>query len=120
MAFNYSNIAAIATKVIADFGKSLTLRNAGTSTYDPATGVNTLVTTDVTIIGTLFDIDKGRKMAAGGLVEMGDKECLIDSTSAPVIGGKVIDGTVEYSILGFEEINPAGTSIMYTLHLRAS
>ena len=115
---DYVKSAATATRLITKFGQSVTLRHYTIGTYDPATGLNTVTTSDVTAKAVVFDFGKGQTLQAGNLIQAGDKQALMAITQTPALQDHVIVGGKEYVILGIGEVNPAGTVIIYDLHLR--
>lgn len=117
--FDYAGIAATAAQVLAQFGKNVTLRQYTTGTYNPATGVNTVTSSDSIRKGAMFDFKEGTVNGPGGLVLQGDKKLIMEAGVVPSIQHKIIDvdGT-EYAIVGIGEIKPASTPVAYILHLR--
>ena len=115
---DYVKSAATATRLITKFGQSVTLRRYTIGTYDTATGTNTVTTSDVTTKAALFDFAQGQTLQAGNLIQAGDKQALMAVTQTPALQDHVIVGGKDYVILGLGELNPAGTAIIYDLHLR--
>jgi len=118
VAFNYASLVVTAASVLAQFGKMVTLRQVTDGAYDPATGLNTTVTTDKLRKGAFFDFPVSQERGAGGEVLATDKQMIMEAGTVPRIQDKIIDGATEYVIIGFAETNPAGTPVIYTLHLR--
>ena len=118
MSFDYADIATTAKDLLAEFGQPVTLRNVTIGTYNPATGTNTTTTTDVTRNAALFDFAEGQTLGPGGLIQQGDKKLLMETGVIPALEDQVIVSGVLYVIKGVGESNPAGTPVMYKLHLR--
>ncbi len=67
----------------------------------------------------MLDFAAGREMERGNLIQGGDKRLLLDgSAPIPDLKDHFIVGSAEYVIVSLGEINPAGTPVMYDLHLR--
>ena len=116
---DYVKSAATATRLITKFGQSVTLRHYTIGTYSTTTGLNTVTTSDVTAKAAIFDFAQGQTLQAGNLIQSGDKQALMAVTQTPAMQDHVIVGGKEYVILSLGELNPAGTVVMYDLHLRA-
>lgn len=124
MSFDYSEVAADALETLTEFGRSITRRAYSAGAYDPATGTTANTTADTTRLGALFDYtDQGRsgqQYVRGTLVEKGDKQLLMDATGPATLSDHYIVGSVEYTVVSVGEVNPAGTPVIYDLHLRVS
>jgi hypothetical protein len=118
LAFPYGTLAATVSKTLAQFGKSVILRNVSAGVYDPVTAQNVTTSVDKTRKCVMFDFLLWEELQAGGLVQKGDKKCVLEAGIVPSTEDKVIDGTIEYTILSIKETNPAGVPLSYTLHLR--
>jgi hypothetical protein len=66
-----------------------------------------------------FD-DKARKgdQNMQGLVQVGDKRLLLDPNGAALVTDRYLIQSVEYATIAVSELNPAGTVVLYDLHLR--
>lgn len=118
MTFNYSEVAANALETLTEFGCDVTRRSFTSGTYDPATGLVTPTTADTTRKGALFDFGAGQTLERGSLIQGGDKRLLLDATAIVSPQDHFIVGGVEYLVITVGEINPAGTVVLYDLHLR--
>lgn len=118
MTFNYSEIAANALEVLTEFGRDVTRRSYSQGAYDPATGLVTPTTADTPRRGALFDFGAGQTLERGTLIQGGDKRLLLDATSTVAQQDHFIIGGVEYVIVSIGEIAPAGTAVLYDIHLR--
>lgn len=118
MTFDYSELAANATEILTEFGRNVTRRSYTVGNYNPATGSTAPVTADTTRKGATFDFGSGKTFHNGNLIQADDKRLLLDAdaTISPqdhfIIGGK------EYVTVSVGEINPAGTVVLYDIHLR--
>jgi hypothetical protein len=124
MTFDYTKPAATALKLLTKFGRSVTLRKQTAGAYDPATSGATVTNTDYTGTGALFDFNErilGTQFENGTSVQMGDKYLLLASsgiTVAPVPNDLLIFGSDTWTVLNVKTIAPAGTAVLYELHLR--
>lgn len=122
MAFDYDDLADLATELLTEFGQNVTRRSYTAGTYDPATGATTPATADTTRIGALFDYDdqsrQGQQYIRNTLVIAGDKQLLLDPTADVDPKDHFIAGGAEYTIVSLAEVNPAGTRVLYDIHLR--
>jgi hypothetical protein len=122
MSFDYLKTAATATRLLAQFGRTVTRRAYAAGAYNAATGVSTPTTADTSRIGAVFDYSaqgrKGEQYAGGSLVKAGDLQLLLDPNGAADVSDHYLIGGVEYSVIGVSSVNPAGTVVMYDLHLR--
>lgn len=118
----YDKLGASAAKLLAKFGQDITLRKpASGSSYDTATGTVTTggPAVDTVRKGAVFDFKDGVMAASGGLIQNGDKRLLLDSSlPVPKAEDIVILAGVLWSVKGVKEVNPAGTPVIYELHLR--
>lgn len=117
---NYQRLATTASRLLAKHGRNITLRRTSAGTYDPATGTASSTTSDQTLKGALFDFGKGVTTVRGTLVEAGDKELYVEARTGvvPATRDTVIVGADTYSVVSVGEINPAGTPVVYSAHLR--
>ena len=119
MTFPYADTAATALELLTEFGQSITRRSYTAGTYDPATGTTTPTTADTTRKGALLDFGAGQTLERGTLIQGGDKRLLLDPVTAISPQDHFVVGGVEYVIVSIGEINPAGTRVLYDIHLRA-
>ena len=120
MTFDYAEIATTSAELLAEFGQEVTLRNVTPGVYNPATSSTSAPTeTDVKYKGALFDFGAGQTMERGTLIQAGDKKLLLDPAAVVDPQDRVLDAAgVVYSIISIGEIKPAGTRVLYNLHLR--
>lgn len=118
MSFDYSKSAATALKLLTKFGQDITHRVYTLGTYDPSTGTNSVTYSDVSRKGAMFDFGAGQTMNNGTLIQSGDKKLLVDGGAIVSLQDHFIVNGVEYTVVSVGEINPAGTSVMFEVHLR--
>jgi len=115
---DYAKLAATAKNMLTNNGQSVTVRTYTVGSYDPDSGTSTNTYTDSTRKGVLLDYGSGLTQVRGNLVETTDKKLLVDSDAAISQQDHVLINSVEYSIVSIGEINPAGTAVIYDLHIR--
>jgi len=115
---NYSKSAASALKLLTKFGQNVTRRAYTIGTYDPATGLVTNTYADTTRKGVLFDFASGQTLERGTLIQTGDKRLYVDASATISPQDHFIVDTIEYTIVSIGELKPAGTSILFDIHLR--
>lgn len=114
----YSDLAKVALGMLSQFGQTVKRREFISGAYDPATGeaVQTITETDRT--GALFDFGAGVTSVRGQLVETTDKRLLLDSTGPVLITDHFLINGTEYTVVTLGEVSPAGTTVIYDLHIR--
>lgn len=120
MSFDYSEMAAVSLDLLTEFGQDVTRIAYTPGAYNPATGTSTPTTASTTRKGALFDIARGTQYLNGTLVERGDKQLLVDAEGAVNIEDRFTVNGVVYQIVSMAEVNPAGTPVLYDLHVRVS
>jgi hypothetical protein len=110
MSFDYSEDAATAIEMIAEFGRAMTLRsqtNSGTA-WDP-----TIVNVDTAIVGVMLEYEAHER---DSLIQASDKKVL--TTSSPTVAMKLIDGGVVYEIVSVKPLQPGDTVILSEIQAR--
>lgn len=124
MAFNYSASQATALRLLEQFGQSVTRIAVTVGDYDPSTGQAVETETRTTRTGVLLNYGSESKMGDryvnGNLVQAGDRKLLLDGTGAALLTDRYeVDGSI-YNSLSITPLNPAGTVVMYEIHVRLS
>ncbi len=114
----YDELADLSLELLTEFGQSVTRRSYTVGTYDPATGSNSVTTADTTRKGAIFAIGDGVTTMFGNLVQEKDMRLLVDAEAAINLQDHFIVGGVEYVIVGMNEVSPAGTRVLFDLHVR--
>jgi hypothetical protein len=114
-----SEAANIAKDLKAD-GQAMTLTRVSGGTYDPVLGsVTTPVTSTWTVYGIECAFRDGLTMAAGTLVQSGDRLAVISADQqAPVPGDSLTIGGVVWHVIAVNAVNPTGVAYIYKLHIR--
>jgi secreted protein with Ig-like and vWFA domain len=119
MTFDYADTAALATEALTEFGAPITRRANTVGAYSPSTGAATSTTADTTRVGALFDYGSGQTLVRGQLVQVSDKRLLVDPTAEVAMTDVFVVNGMTYTVVSIGEINPAGTRVLYDLHVRA-
>lgn len=112
--YDYSEDAATAAELIAEFGRVVTLRvraNEGES-FDPI-----FENTDTSVQAVITDY-KSRDID-GTLVKIGDKRIIFANAVTITQDMQIIDGTTTYSIVQNRPVAPGDTVIVYKVQARA-
>lgn len=118
MSFDYSSVAADALATLNEFGQTVTRHTHAASVYDEDLGVATQSETTSSRKGVVLPFDRNTTTVRGILVESTDVQLLLDATAAVTINDHFTISGSRYSIVSFEALNPAGTAVLYTIHLR--
>ena len=115
----YNGLQSTATRLLAQFGKPLTLRIQTGADYDPATQTNVPTYTDHSVSGVIGNY-QGRITESGTLVQTDDKKILVSVGAAPepTAGAQIIDGATVYVVQTVKALNPAGVALIYELQGR--
>lgn len=123
----YDDLAATVLDTLTEFGQAVTRRAVTIGSYDPATGSAATTTADTTRRGAILDLggsdtqpSSGGQFLRGSLIQVGDRRLLIDAEAAINPQDRFIVGAVEYCIISVGVVAPAGTAVLYDLHVRAA
>lgn len=119
MTFNYSGIASTALALIADFGRSVTLRRVTAGTYTPSSlSVSGASTSDETITAVIMK-HKFHQID-GEIIRRDDRLCLVAASglTVPALGDIIISDSVQMKIVDVEVVQPGDTAVVYRLNLR--
>lgn len=114
----YTDLAKTALRLLSQFGQTVTRREYTSATYDPLTGTAAQTFVDTSRKGAIFDFGPGVTSVRGQLIQITDKQLLLDATGPVTADDHFIVGGTEYTVVTLSETNPAGTSVIYDLHLR--
>jgi hypothetical protein len=118
MSFDYAASADTSLRLITKFGRDVTRRAYTAGSYSTSTGAVAQTITDTTRKGALLPIKPGQTTIAGTLVQVGDSHLLLDAEGDVLQTDHYVIGTKEYSVVSFEQLAPAGTVVLNTIHLR--
>jgi len=113
----YSEVAELALEVLTEFGQTITVNRETSSSFDPVLGIDTTVSSSFTGKGAAFEY-KATEID-GTVVQAGDIQLYLNATStAPLIDDRITIDSNVYEVMNVEQINPAGTPVLYILQLR--
>lgn len=114
-----TSLRKTASKLMAKFGGTATIRTVTAGTYNPTTGTVSETTADTVVRGVLEDVNLRE---VDDLIQATDKRLLIaaaDTSAAPTTADEVIITSTTYQVIRVTTIEQDNTSITYELILRA-
>jgi hypothetical protein len=98
----------------------MTLTRVSGGTYDPVAGsVSAPATQTWTVYGIETAFRDGLTMSAGTLIQSGDRLAIVAADQAtPIPGDSLTIGGVAWKIIAVTPVNPAGTALLFKLHVR--
>ena len=120
MSFNYAQTELTASRLIAKFGRDVTLTKVTTGSYDINTGSVTNTTTTSTVKCADFAV-KGEFDNEGTLIKSTDRYALISGGSATSIStdDKLTIGGVIYAVIAVKLLAPSGVNVLYKAYIRS-
>jgi hypothetical protein len=121
MTFDYARSQATALRLLGSFGQAVTRRTVTAGAYSPSTGSATVTTADTSRTGAILDYSgsqQGERYIRGNLVKGEDRQLLLDGTGPAELSDRYVIGGTEYAVVSVSEIAPAGTIVMFDIHLR--
>ncbi|AUG85458.1 virion structrual protein [Acinetobacter phage SH-Ab 15497] len=113
----YEQMAATAVRLLTQFGTDATLQTGGVTVSDKVAGTVTKTNVESkTVKAVVTDFTKS--LIDGTTVCKGDKNVVMAPTEKPAIGDTITINGYTWSILDINESNPAGTVLVYFLHVR--
>jgi len=109
----------VASKLMAKFGGTATIRRVVPGVYNPTTGTVSETTTDTAVRGVLEDVNLRE---VNDLIQASDKRLLIaaaDIANAPTAVDEVVIESITYQVVQVRTIEQDNTAITYELILRA-
>lgn len=109
----------VASKLMAKFGGTATIRRVVPGVYNPTTGTVSETTTDTSVRGVLEDVNLRE---VNDLIQAGDKRLLIaaaDIANPPTAADEAIIEGITYQTVQVRTIEQDNTAITYELILRA-
>lgn len=113
-----SPLRKVASKLMAKFGGTATIRFVSPGVYNAATGTVTETAADVSVRGVLEDVNQRE---VNDLIQAGDKRLMIaaaDVAMAPSTKDRVLIGGVTHQVIQVRTIEQDNTAITYELILR--
>ena len=117
MTLNYSAKAASAKKMLDRFGVFGYVKiNRPSGATDPING-DTVTYTEYDL--TAVDLKVGSDLIAQGLIESTDRMIVMSSDTKPLKSDMILIGAINHKIITIEDVNPAGTSVIFKVVCRA-
>lgn len=117
MTFDYASLAATATSLLTRFGQTMAIRRTSGATYNAVTGaVSGGTTADTNVKGLFVAWDErydGEASKAGT-----DRIAVLDATLEPLVSDRLLVSSVAYEIVAVQQVNPAGTPLVYRVQVR--
>lgn len=120
MSFDYAELAETALEILSDFGADVIITRVTTGTYDPTTGANAVTTSNVTVKGVVLDYRYGETQLAETNIQAGDKRLLLEAAATPGMNDRFTANGKMYAAVSIGEVNPAGTNVLWDIHVRAN
>jgi hypothetical protein len=114
-----TSLRATASKLMAKFGGTATIRRVTTGTYNPVTGTASESISDTTVKGVVEDVNARE---VNDLVQAGDRRLTIaaaDVNATPTTADKVVISSVVHQVIRVTTIEQDNQPITYELILRA-
>ena len=115
----YSESADLSLELLTEFGQTITRRVVTAGVYDPTTQTVINTNADTSRKGAIFDFGRGETTSRGNLIQGTDKRLLMDATGLAAMTDIYIIDSITYTVVSVGEINPAGTSVLFDMHVRA-
>jgi hypothetical protein len=119
MVYSYKPFQNLASRLIGDKGREVTIVYKTDGVYDPATNTLSRGYEDSVQVVVFFK-DAKSNAAQGDIVEAQEKIVMIPalSNTAPRINDIIIDGNQEYTITDVKELKPANETILYEVRVK--
>ena len=112
----YSDLAAVATRLLTDKGQQVTFSRETSTGFNPTTGINTTTTSTITGYGAAFDYNSSE--IDGTIIVKGDIRFLFEAGSAPQQDDTVTIDSIGYRVMDVKKTAPGGTDVLYEVQLR--
>lgn len=114
----YGDLASTASRLLEQFGSTVTIKRGAGESIDPVTGSYTAGTTsNLTANGLTVAITRQDREAFGD-VQGNDRLLILDNSQTPQEGDRVQVGAEDWQIVRIQETNPAGTPLVYRVLIR--
>jgi hypothetical protein len=113
-----SPLRKVASKLMAKFGGTATIRRITLGSYNATTGTAAETTADTAVRGVLQDVNLRE---VNDLIQAGDKRLLIaaaDLANAPTTADRVIIANIAHQVIQVQTIEQDNEPITYELILR--
>ena len=114
----YSDMAATANELLAEFGMGITLTRTTPGAYNPATGGATDTTANHAAIGV--KLDYAQSEIDGSLIRVGDQRVYLAPSLVvtPQTGDTLTIGSEVWGVIASRPLSPAGTNVLHDVQVR--
>jgi hypothetical protein len=116
--FDYAKMQLTAQQLLAKFGAPITLRKVTEGGYDPTTSTNTVSSVDTAFQGVVLKFGADTYEYKGELLQAADRKVLLEGAANPALRDRIVIGGVVHAIISATDISPAGTVVLWELHVR--
>lgn len=119
MSFDYTEIAADADELLAEFGAPATLKRVTAGGYDPATG-DTTSASSAEWISVGVKLDYEQKQVDGTLIRRGDQRILLSVVGMvnPQTGDTLTIGIDVFNVIESRPLQPALVPVLFDVQVR--
>ena len=118
MSKDYAATAASATRMLTHYGQTITRTTVTAGAYNLTTDTVTQTEATESRIGALFDFPDALQNFRGNLIQVHDRRLYLDPNGSAAMTDRYTIGGVQYVVVSISETNPAGTVVLYDLHVR--
>jgi hypothetical protein len=114
----YARLATTATRLLDDKGQTLSFSRDNVTSFNPVTGEETKGTA-ITYSGSGAVFGYGSSEINGTDIQRDDRRVILEAVStAPAVGDSVTIDSIVHRVVDVEQVNPAGTVVIYQLQVR--
>lgn len=120
MAFDYSELAGVATELIAEFGRAATLLRVSSSPASPSAPWEGATATNTTSLPvTAVFVDPSDLITQRDGVPRGEKFALVDGPAGSDLEtyNRLHDGSKVWQVVSCEVVHPGDTRLLYMMGL---
>jgi hypothetical protein len=113
----YSEMAAEAKSLLAEFGQSITIVTTTQGTYDVNTGTTSESTvTQSGLKAVLVQYKTGE--IDGTKIQQGDCKVIVESAATPTVNSVVTASNGTFTVIDVDQIAPSGETVIWKLQVR--
>lgn len=118
MADFYAQLSTTAARLLTSKGQTLSFSRDNVTSFNPVTGEET-TGAPVTYSGKGAVFGYGSSEINGTDIQRDDRRIILEAvTTAPEVGDSVTINTIVHRVVDVEQVNPAGTVVIYKLQVR--
>lgn len=113
----YQSLKQTASKLLTNYGQSVTFSREVSSGFDPVTGQDTTTTETFSGYGAAFDYNQSE--IDDSIIQQGDIRLMVQAVDTKPQSGDAcsVNGT-DYRVMSVMDQSPGGTSVYYEVQLR--